>query len=141
MVFGSRSISGPRRCITSGTAWQIKPDAAFRCDDKSKADRHGDLLQSVRKEVLQGINLRSNRFGFEPEITAKISKGKWRIYEVPISYAGAHTKKARIARGKTACKRCGAFFGTRLRISDSSLCSSCKSRKPGEKFPGRHFRN
>jgi dolichol-phosphate mannosyltransferase len=41
-----------------------------------------------RKEVLQGINLRSNRFGFEPEITAKISKGKWRIYEVPISYAG-----------------------------------------------------
>lgn len=46
-----------------------------------------------RREVLQGINLKSNRFGFEPEITAKISRrgGKkqpWRIYEVPISYAG-----------------------------------------------------
>jgi glycosyltransferase involved in cell wall biosynthesis len=44
-----------------------------------------------RREVLQGINLRSNRFGFEPEITAKIAKKRhpaWRIYEVPISYSG-----------------------------------------------------
>ena len=41
-----------------------------------------------RREVLQGINLRSDRFGFEPEITAKIAKKDWRIYEVPISYAG-----------------------------------------------------
>jgi hypothetical protein len=38
--------------------------------------------------VLSGIRLRSNRFGFEPEITAKVAKGKWRVYEVPISYAG-----------------------------------------------------
>jgi hypothetical protein len=41
-----------------------------------------------RREVLHNIELKSNRFGFEPEITAKISKGSWRIYEVSISYAG-----------------------------------------------------
>jgi glycosyltransferase involved in cell wall biosynthesis len=45
-----------------------------------------------RREVLQEINLKSNRFGFEPEITAKVARRKgqpsWRIYEVPISYAG-----------------------------------------------------
>jgi hypothetical protein len=41
-----------------------------------------------RREVLQNIKIESNRFGFEPEITAKISKGNWRIYEVSISYAG-----------------------------------------------------
>jgi hypothetical protein len=41
-----------------------------------------------RREVLQNIKLKSDRFGFEPEITAKISKGTWRIYEVSISYAG-----------------------------------------------------
>ena len=41
-----------------------------------------------RREVLEGIQIRSDRFGFEPEITAKIAKGHWRIYEVPISYAG-----------------------------------------------------
>jgi glycosyltransferase involved in cell wall biosynthesis len=38
--------------------------------------------------VLEGIILRSNRFDFEPEITAKILRRGYRIYEVPISYAG-----------------------------------------------------
>ena len=44
-----------------------------------------------RREVLADIQLKSNRFGFEPEITAKIAKKRgpaWRIYEVPISYSG-----------------------------------------------------
>src|ERR1700739_1152569 len=41
-----------------------------------------------RKEVLQGIQIRSDRFGFEQEITAKIAKHTWRIYEVPITYSG-----------------------------------------------------
>ena len=44
-----------------------------------------------RREVLQGITLKSDRFGFEPEITAKIARKKkpaWRIYEIPISYSG-----------------------------------------------------
>ncbi len=42
-----------------------------------------------RREVLEGITLRENRFGFEPEITAKIAHGKrWRIFEVPVSYYG-----------------------------------------------------
>jgi glycosyltransferase involved in cell wall biosynthesis len=44
-----------------------------------------------RREVLQEITLKSNRFGFEPEVTAKIARKRspmWRIYEVPISYSG-----------------------------------------------------
>jgi len=41
-----------------------------------------------RRDVMKGITIRENRFGFEPEITAKVAKGKWRIYEVPISYYG-----------------------------------------------------
>ena len=43
-----------------------------------------------RSEILQGMRLKSNRFGFEPEVTAKISRASksWRIYEVPVSYAG-----------------------------------------------------
>jgi hypothetical protein len=39
-------------------------------------------------EVIQGIPLRSRRFDFEPEITAKVLKRGYRIYEVPISYNG-----------------------------------------------------
>jgi len=41
-----------------------------------------------KKEVLEGIEIEEERFGFEPEITAKVAKAKWRIYEVPISYYG-----------------------------------------------------
>lgn len=41
-----------------------------------------------RREVIQGIPLRQNRFGFEPEVTAKIARRGWRIFEVPISYNG-----------------------------------------------------
>lgn len=41
-----------------------------------------------RREVLDAITLREDRFGFEPEVTVKIAKGGWRVYEVPISYHG-----------------------------------------------------
>jgi glycosyltransferase involved in cell wall biosynthesis len=41
-----------------------------------------------RREVLQSLTLKEERFGFEVEITAKVSHGNWRIYEVPISYYG-----------------------------------------------------
>jgi len=46
-----------------------------------------------RREVIEGLTFRSNRFDFEPEFTAKISRrnpagSKWRVYEIGISYAG-----------------------------------------------------
>ena len=41
-----------------------------------------------RREVMKDITIRENRFGFEPEITAKMARGKWRVYEVPIAYYG-----------------------------------------------------
>jgi glycosyltransferase involved in cell wall biosynthesis len=49
-----------------------------------------------RAEVLKGIKISSDRFGVEPELTAKVAKAGWRVYEVPISYHGrdyAHGKK------------------------------------------------
>jgi len=41
-----------------------------------------------RREIIQSIIIEENRFGFEPEIVAKVSRMKVRIYEVPISYYG-----------------------------------------------------
>jgi glycosyltransferase involved in cell wall biosynthesis len=41
-----------------------------------------------RREIIQKVDIEETRFGFEPEITAKIAKMKLRIYEVPISYYG-----------------------------------------------------
>jgi glycosyltransferase involved in cell wall biosynthesis len=41
-----------------------------------------------RREVLESFTLREDRFGVEPEITARVAAGRWRVYEVGISYAG-----------------------------------------------------
>jgi len=48
-----------------------------------------------RREVLNNITIEENRFGFEPEITAKLSKMDLRIYEVGISYAGRSYKEGK----------------------------------------------
>jgi glycosyltransferase involved in cell wall biosynthesis len=40
-----------------------------------------------RAEVIRSLTLKCDRFGFEPEVTAKVARGGWRIYEVPIRYA------------------------------------------------------
>ncbi|HEX9880320.1 MAG TPA: glycosyltransferase family 2 protein [Candidatus Binatia bacterium] len=44
--------------------------------------------KAFRAEILKGIEIKSNRFGIEPELTVKIAKKGCRIYEVPISYYG-----------------------------------------------------
>ena len=48
----------------------------------------GTCYKLFWRPALDGITIKSNRFNFEPEITAKVLKKKVRIYEVPISYAG-----------------------------------------------------
>jgi glycosyltransferase involved in cell wall biosynthesis len=89
VVFGSRFLSGPQRVhyfwhYVANKTLTLLSDI---CTNLKLTDME-TCYKVFRKEVLQGIQIRSNRFGFEPEITAKIAKHTWRIYEVPISYAG-----------------------------------------------------
>ncbi len=55
------------------------------CSDLSLTDME-TCYKMFKREVIQSIKLKENRFGFEPEVTAKIAKKKCRIYEIPISY-------------------------------------------------------
>lgn len=55
------------------------------CSDLSLSDME-TCYKMFRRDVIQSIELKEDRFGFEPEITAKLAKKKCRIYEVPISY-------------------------------------------------------
>lgn len=48
-----------------------------------------------KKEVLEAIELKEDRFGFEIEITAKVARAKWRIYEVPVAYYGRSYKEGK----------------------------------------------
>jgi len=51
-----------------------------------------------KKDVLDRLDLKSNRFGFEPEVTAKIAKMNYRIHEVPISYKGRDYREGKKIR-------------------------------------------
>jgi glycosyltransferase involved in cell wall biosynthesis len=89
VVYGSRFLGGPQRVHYfwhyAGNKFLTLLSDIFT---NLKLTDMETCYKVFRREVLQNIKLKSNRFGFEPEITAKISKGNWRIYEVSISYAG-----------------------------------------------------
>jgi glycosyltransferase involved in cell wall biosynthesis len=51
--------------------------------------------KAFRREIIQSIRIQENRFGFEPEITAKVAKQGCRIYEVGISYYGRTYKEGK----------------------------------------------
>ncbi|HEV7919311.1 MAG TPA: glycosyltransferase [Thermoanaerobaculia bacterium] len=89
VVFGSRFEGYPRRVMLY---WHRLGNNFLTF--LSNATTNLDLTDMetcykvFRREVIQSIKLQSNRFGIEPEITAKVAKRGYRIYEVPISYYG-----------------------------------------------------
>ncbi len=89
VVYGSRFLGGPQRVhyFWHYVANRILTLLSDIFTNLKLSDME-TCYKAFRKEVLQGIEIKSNRFGFEPEITAKIAKHNWRIYEVPITYAG-----------------------------------------------------
>src|SRR5215468_5669823 len=89
VVFGSRFLGGPQRVhyfwhYVANKFLTLLSDITTNL----KITDMETCYKVFRREVLAGIELKSNRFGFEPEITAKVAKGRWRVYEVPITYAG-----------------------------------------------------
>ncbi len=69
-----------------------------------------------RAEVLKGIDLKSKRFGFEPEITMKLAKKRCRFYEVPISYHGRTYEEGKKITWKDGLA--AFFYMIRFRLSD-----------------------
>ena len=91
MVFGSRFIGESHRVLYfwHSVANRMLTTLSNMFTNLNLTDME-TCYKLFRREVIQGLKLRSNRFGFEPEVTAKIAKHhpKWRIFEVPISYSG-----------------------------------------------------
>ena len=69
-----------------------------------------------RAEVLKGIDLKSKRFGFEPEITVKLAKKRCRFYEVPISYYGRTYEEGKKITWKDGVA--ALYYMFRFRFSD-----------------------
>jgi glycosyltransferase involved in cell wall biosynthesis len=90
VVFGSRfSSSGPHRVMYF---WhQLGNNFLTLFSNMMTNINLTDMevcYKAFRREVVETIEIEEDRFGFEPEMTSKVAKGQWRIYEVPISYFG-----------------------------------------------------
>ena len=98
VVYGSRLVGGrPHRVLFFwhylGNRWVTLLSNMFTNLNLSDMEVGYKVFKA---KVLKGLRIKSDRFGVEPELTAKIAKGGWRIYEVPIQYHGrdyAHGKK------------------------------------------------
>lgn len=89
VVYGSRFLGGPRKAMFF---WHMAGNKLLTFITNILYDTIISDMETGYKvfaaEVIKGIPLRSRRFEFEPEITAKVLKRGHRIYEVPISYTG-----------------------------------------------------
>jgi glycosyltransferase involved in cell wall biosynthesis len=71
-----------------------------------------------RREVLTGLALREQRFGFEPEVTALVARTGCRVYEVPISYAGRSYAEGKKITWRDGVEALGVILGARFRRLD-----------------------
>lgn len=89
VVYGSRFLGGPHRVHLF---WHYVANLGLTMLSNAVTNLNLTDMETCykvfRRDVLQQITLEENRFGFEPEITAKVARMGARIYEAPISYSG-----------------------------------------------------
>ena len=89
VVYGSRFLGGPHRVLFF---WHSVGNRFLTALSNMVTNLNLTDMETCYKvfrgDILRKLDLKSRRFGFEPEVTIKIAKLKCRIYEVPISYAG-----------------------------------------------------
>jgi glycosyltransferase involved in cell wall biosynthesis len=89
VVYGSRFLGGPHRVLYF---WHFAGNQFLTLLSNITTNLNLTDMETgykvFRAEVIKGLPLKTNRFGFEPEVTAKIARRGWRIFETQISYFG-----------------------------------------------------
>jgi glycosyltransferase involved in cell wall biosynthesis len=89
VVYGSRFTGTPRRVLYF---WHTVVNNTLTMLSNMTSNLNLTDMETCYKafriEVVRSVTIEEDRFGFEPEITAKVARGGWRVYEVPISYHG-----------------------------------------------------
>ncbi len=88
-VFGSRFLGGPHRVLYF---WHSVGNKLLTLVSNMFTDLNLTDMETCykmgRRDLMQSLPLKTDRFGIEPELTARLSQSRARIYEVPISYDG-----------------------------------------------------
>ena len=89
VVYGSRFLGGPHRVLNYHHYIANRSLTALSnaLTNLNLTDME-TCYKVFRREVIDGMKLTSDRFGFEPEFTARVAQARLKIYEVPISYSG-----------------------------------------------------
>jgi glycosyltransferase involved in cell wall biosynthesis len=88
-VYGSRFLGGPHRVLLfwHSVGNRLLTTFSNMITNLNLTDMETGA-KAFRTETLRKVTLRQDRFGFEPEITAKLARAGARVYETPVSYAG-----------------------------------------------------
>ena len=115
VVFGSRFLGGPHRVLFF---WHFVGNKLLTTLSNIFTNLNlSDVwtcYKAFRRDVLCQITLTQDRFGFEPEVTAKVAKHCWRVYEVPISYWGRTYNEGKKITWKDGLK--GIWYTIRYRF-------------------------
>ena len=105
VVYGSRFLGGPHRVLYFwhyvGNKFLTMLSNIFTNLNLTDMET---CYKMFRRDVLEGIEIKQNRFGIEPEFTAKIAKKRCRIYEIPISYYGSSYEEGKKINWKDGVK-------------------------------------
>jgi len=108
VVYGSRFLGAPRRVLYF---WHSVANNVLTLFSNMMTNLNLTDMETCykvfRREIIDKITIKSNRFGVEPEITAKIARMNARIYEIPISYSGRKYSEGKKIGWKDAI---GAFY-------------------------------
>ncbi len=111
-VFGSRYLAGEQRRVLPFWHSMLNSGLTLVCNmfcNLNLTDME-TCYKVFRTDLLKSIPVRSDRFGFEPEITMKSAKRKFRIYEVPISYHGRTYEEGKKIGWKDGVKALGVIL-------------------------------
>ncbi len=111
-VFGSRYLAGEQSRVLP--FWHSMINKTLTVTSNMFSNLNVTDMETCykvfRTDLLKSIPIRSDRFGFEPEITMKVSKRKLRVYEVPISYHGRTYEEGKKIGWKDGLKAFGVMF-------------------------------
>lgn len=114
-VFGSRFAGSPRRVLKfwHGLTNAVLTLLSNMLNDLNLSDME-TCFKMVRADVLRELNLKSNSFAFEPELTARLAQWGARIYEVPISYSGRSVQEGKKIRAIDGLRAIGEMLRCRF---------------------------
>jgi len=115
VVYGSRYLrqGGERRLVLHYLANRFLTTLSNLLNGLRLTDME-TCYKCIQRETLQSLRLRSDRFGFEPEVTAKLARGGARFLEVPVSYRSRGYSEGKKIRLKDGIAAIGAILRYRF---------------------------